>query len=77
MERKLMRLTELAPYCAGRVDHVEDYALKGRLESLGLTPGAEAVRLFSAAAGEPTAYSIRGSVIALRDHDAERVMVWA
>ena len=44
-----------------------------RLLDLGLTPGARVACLFSAPSGDPRAYMVRGSVIALRREDADRV----
>lgn len=44
-----------------------------RLLDLGLTPGAAVECLFSAPSGDPRAYMVRGSVIALRREDAGRV----
>lgn len=44
-----------------------------RLLDLGLTPGSRVACLFSAPSGDPRAYMVRGSVIALRREDADRV----
>ncbi len=44
--------------------------LRARLMDLGFTPGARVECLFSAPSGDPRAYLIRGSVIALRSSDA-------
>ncbi|MBR3382942.1 MAG: ferrous iron transport protein A [Clostridia bacterium] len=80
MEYELMRLCELPAHAAGVVEAVDECDMRERLEGLGLTPGAEVVRLFSAPCGEPTAYSVRGSVAALRRRDAAavtvRVRIW-
>lgn len=46
-----------------------------RLADIGLVPGTEVRCLLRAPCGEPTAYCIRGAVMALRDEDAERVAV--
>lgn len=46
---------------------------RGRLLDLGFTPGAPVTFLFSAPSGDPRAYMIRGTVIALRCGDAEGV----
>ncbi len=47
--------------------------LRRRLMDLGLTPGAGVECLFAAPSGDPRAYMIRGSVIALRGADAALV----
>lgn len=47
--------------------------LRARLMDLGFTPGARVECLFAAPSGDPRAYLVRGSVIALRMSDAGRV----
>ena len=54
--------------------HGED-AMRRRLMELGFTPGAVTTPLGSAASGDPTAYWIRGTVIALRAVDAAGIVV--
>lgn len=44
--------------------------LRARLMDLGFTPGARVECLFAAPSGDPRAYLVRGSVIALRGSDA-------
>lgn len=50
-------------------------AMRRRLMDIGLLPGETVRCLFSARSGDPTAYWIRGAVIALRKEDAETVLV--
>lgn len=45
-------------------------ALRRRLLDLGLTPGSHITCLYEAPSGNPRAYLIRGTVIALRNQDA-------
>ena len=47
--------------------------MRRRLMELGFTPGAEVIPLYRAASGDPTAYWIRGTVIALRADDAAKI----
>ena len=47
--------------------------LRRRLLDLGFTPGAAVRCLFAAPSGDPRAYMIRDSVIALRGSDASLV----
>ena len=42
---------------------------------IGLTPGTRVVPLYRGCFGDPTAYLIRGTVIALRGEDAGKVIV--
>lgn len=46
-----------------------------RLRELGLVKGTEIGHLYTAPAGSPMAFSIRGAVIALRAQDCRRITV--
>ncbi len=50
-------------------------AMRRRLLDLGLTAGSQVRCLFRGAFGGPTAYLIRGAVIALRRADAATVQI--
>ena len=52
-----------------------DGAMRRRLMDIGLTPGARVEALYRSCSGDPTAYLIRGAVIALRSEDARTVVV--
>ncbi len=49
--------------------------LQKRLRSLGLTEGAKVTALFRSPLGDPVAYDVEGSVIALRKTDSEHILV--
>lgn len=49
--------------------------MKGRLEGLGFCPGEEIRCVMRSPLGDPTAYLIRGTVIALRRSDAKTVAI--
>lgn len=49
--------------------------IRRRLLDMGLTAGASATCLYRSPAGDPTAYFVRGAVIALRQEDAMDIMV--
>ena len=49
--------------------------MRRRLADLGLIPGAEVTCLGRSPLGDPSAYLIRGAVIALRRRDAMEVSV--
>ncbi|MBO4562329.1 MAG: ferrous iron transport protein A [Clostridia bacterium] len=68
-------LAELPPYGVCRVERIEECGIKARLEGLGIAKGAELVWLFAAPSGDPTAYSVRGTTVALRASDAANVIV--
>lgn len=51
--------------------------MRRRLWDLGFTKGAQITTLFSSPSGNPRAYLIRGSVIALRNEDASSIKLTA
>ena len=50
-----------------------DEGMITRLSDLGFVCGTRVVRVMESPLGDPSAYLIRGTVIALRDSDASRV----
>jgi len=52
-----------------------DSNIKRRLLDLGLIPGTKIISLFKSPLGDPVAYDICGSVIAIRSEDASRIEV--
>ena len=50
-------------------------SMRWRLTDLGMIPGTRILCLYRSPAGDPTAYLIRGAVIALRRRDAAQVQV--
>lgn len=75
MENRLFGLDRLPPFCAAEVVRVKDSEIAGRLSAMGITAGAKLVRLFSAPCGDPTAYGVRGTVVALRKKDASGIII--
>ena len=49
--------------------------IRRRFLDLGLIHGTKITPLFISPAGDPTAFSIRGTVIALRKEDSEHIMI--
>lgn len=50
-------------------------ALKRRLLDLGLVNGTMIKKLYKSPLNDPSAYLVRGSVIALRNEDAKNILV--
>ena len=71
-------LTSLVPGASAIVHKLSD-VLQGftrrRLLDLGLTPGAEVTAEYSSFLGDPMAYRVRGSLIALRRQQAQHVLI--
>ncbi|MDD3244321.1 MAG: FeoA family protein [Eubacteriales bacterium] len=69
-------LNRLKPGMRGQIDALTAQGLlRRRLMDLGLMPGATVEMLQAAPFGDPTAYRVRGAVIALRAADAARITV--
>ena len=51
-------------------------SIRRRLLDLGLVKNTKITPLFKSASGDPTAYEIRGSVIALREEDSKLISVF-
>lgn len=52
-----------------------EWAMARRLSQLGFTPGTRVECELIAPAGDPSAYRVRGALIALRSSDASQVFV--
>ncbi|MFQ9094047.1 MAG: FeoA family protein [Ruminococcus sp.] len=50
-------------------------AIRRRLQDLGWIPGTAIRCLQTAGGGDPTAYAVRGGVVALRRRDAKMILV--
>jgi DtxR family Mn-dependent transcriptional regulator len=72
------RLTDLEPGRRAVVHRLDD-TLRGltrrRLLDLGLTPGATITTEFASFLGDPVAFRVRGSLIALRREQARHVLI--
>jgi DtxR family Mn-dependent transcriptional regulator len=74
--RPPLTLAALAPGHSGRVIALRSEGLeRRRLLDLGLTPGTVVERVMTGPLGEPTAYRVRGALIALRTEQAERIEI--
>lgn len=76
MIKQKRTLADLAPGDSALLRTVEaPGAMRRRLLDLGLIPGARVACVLRSPAGDPAAYLIRGSVIALRARDAQGVVI--
>ncbi len=69
------KLTELGSRTNAKIILTGESPISERLHELGFTPGADVHFLFAAPSGNPRAYGIRGTVIALRNKDADYISV--
>lgn len=80
MSGPFARLSSLAPGERGRIVGLAP-ALRGaerrRLLDLGLVPGTEVTAELRSPSGDPTAYRVRGAVLALRRQQTDRIRIEA
>jgi len=76
MEAKLIPLFEVpvAKFANVKALHAMSQTRR-RLQDLGFVPNTVVEVLHKSPAGNPVAYGVRGTVIALRDEDALQIMV--
>lgn len=69
-----MLLTDLAVGQTGIIERISpDFSLYTRLTDIGFSGGVEIKNLMRSPLGDPTAYLIKGTVIALRREDAKNI----
>lgn len=73
---KKIHLDELPLETTGTVDTLNcNGAIRRRLLDLGIVKGTKIFPVLKSPSGDPTAFLIRGSVIALRQEDANFIFV--
>lgn len=69
----------LSSLCVGQSATVKevmkDSPLRRRLLDIGLIPGTQVKCILKSITGDPTAYFFRGNVIAIRNRDAQKVII--
>ena len=69
-------LSDLAPGQRGTVRALgATGAMRRRMLDIGLAPGTEVECLGRSPAGDPSAYLIRGAVIAIRARDSRQILI--
>jgi Fe2+ transport system protein FeoA len=72
-----MTLADLLPGDSGIIQTIDgEGLLLRRLADLGLLPGTYIQVQFSGRSGDPTAYRVRGSLLALRQSTAKNIIVY-
>ena len=70
------RLDKLSPNQQGIIKSVESNGdMRRRLQDLGFITGGKVVCLYKSPFGDPTAYRVKDSTIALRKEDASTVIL--
>ena len=69
-------LNKLPIHCDGIIENLNcDGSIRRRFLDLGLIKGTTITPLFISPSGDPTAYQVRGSVIAIRKEDTCNICV--
>ena len=72
----LFSLTRLEPGHSARISGLNACGeMRRRLQDIGFIPGTAVTCLQRSPLGDPTAYRIRGTVIALRREDAKNILL--
>lgn len=71
-----MLLTDLSVGQTGIIEHVlPNFSLYTRLTDIGFSKDVTVKALMKSPLGDPTAYLIKGTVIALRQEDAKNIFI--
>ena len=73
MNHSNITIDSLSPGETATVSAIEKFSLSDRLRDLGFTPGTKIKCLHKAPFGDPVAFGVRGTVIALRREDSRYV----
>ena len=72
----LISLTQLPTGQRGRIDGIQLAGkIRHRILDLGFTPGTEVESVRKSPLGDPVAYQVRGTVIALRSEESNQITV--
>ena len=72
---KYIPLSYLPIGSLGQVKHIEDNCLKRRFLDLGLIPNTVVKAERYSPSGNPIAFNIRGTIIAIRKEEADNILV--
>lgn len=71
-----LRLSDLPIHASGVISKLDLSDMKrSRLEDLGFCPDVNILHVYTAPAGSPMAFLVKGAVIALRVNDCKRIFV--
>ena len=73
---KVENLSQLPLNKNGRIDKIEcDEGIKRRLLDMGLVKGTNIVPILVSPSGDPRAFLVRGTIIAIRKEDAKNIKI--
>ena len=73
---KVENLSQLPLNKNGKIDKIEcDEGIKRRLLDMGLVKGTNIVPILVSPSGDPRAFLVRGTIIAIRQEDAKHIKI--
>ena len=73
---KVKNLSQLPLNKNGKIDKIEcDEGIKRRLLDMGLVKGTNIVPILVSPSGDPRAFLVRGTIIAIRKEDAKDIKI--
>ena len=73
---KVENLSQLPLNKNGKIDKIEcDEGIKRRLLDMGLVKGKNIVPILISPSGDPRAFLVRGTIIAIRKEDAKHIKI--
>ena len=73
---KIENLSQLPLNQNGRIENVEcNEGIKRRLLDMGLVKGTEITPILISPSGDPRAFLVRGTIIAIREEDAKNIKI--
>ena len=76
MKIKIENLNQLPLNKSGKINKIEcDEGIKRRLLDMGLVKGTEITPILISPSGDPRAFLVRGTIIAIREEDAKNIKI--
>lgn len=73
---KIENLNQLPLNKSGKINKIEcDGGIKRRLLDMGLVKGTEIMPILISPSGDPRAFLVRGTIIAIREEDAKNIKI--
>lgn len=73
---KVIPLTDLKLDCTANIDYIDcEEHIKRRFLDLGIIPGTPIIPVFKSIGGDPIAYEVRNTLLAIRTQDAKNIFV--
>lgn len=74
--KQIIPLNQIPLNIPSRLEKLEcNETIRRRMLDLGLVPGTKIVPILKSPSGNPTAYEVRGSMIAIRKEDSKSIYV--